>query len=155
EGFDKTGKTLYLLDSRNRDTAALATASMVGKNVENKILADDPRSDAGQVLMHPTENRPQAVAFEYDRKNWKVLDKALEPDFAALRRVTDGDFDITSRTLDDKHWIVAYTMDAGPVRYYRYDRDGKKATFLFTNRKSLEGLTLARMKPAIVKSRDN
>jgi dipeptidyl aminopeptidase/acylaminoacyl peptidase len=61
---------------------------------------------------------------------------------------------VASRTLDDKTWIVAYTMDDGPVRYYLYDRDKKEAKFLFTNRKSLEGQPLAKMHPEVIKSRD-
>jgi dipeptidyl aminopeptidase/acylaminoacyl peptidase len=55
---------------------------------------------------------------------------------------------------------VAYTSDSGPVKYYLYDRTpegGKpgKATFLFTNRKALEGVTLAKMHPVVIRSRDN
>jgi dipeptidyl aminopeptidase/acylaminoacyl peptidase len=45
-------------------------------------------------------------------------------------------------------------MDDGPVRFYRYDRKTKKADFLFTNRKALEGLPLAKMHPVTIKSRD-
>ncbi len=55
-----------------------------------------------------------------------------------LETVADGEISVASRTLDDKRWIVAFLMDDGPVRYYLYDRDTKKATFLFTNRKELE-----------------
>ncbi len=45
-------------------------------------------------------------------------------------------------------------MDDGPVRYYLYDRPNKKAEFLFTNRKELEGQPLAKMHPVVIKSRD-
>ena len=45
-------------------------------------------------------------------------------------------------------------MDTGPVRYYRYDRGTKKADFLFTNRRELEGKPLAKMHPIVIKSRD-
>ncbi|HEY1628700.1 MAG TPA: S9 family peptidase, partial [Tepidisphaeraceae bacterium] len=65
-----------------------------------------------------------------------------------------ADFEIASQTLDNKFWIVAYLSDAGPVRYYLYDRDKKQAKFLFTNRKALEGLQLATMRPMTIKSRD-
>ena len=54
-----------------------------------------------------------------------------------LRTVADGDIQVTSRTLDDKLWTVAFLMDDGPVRFYLYDREAKKAKFLFTNRKDL------------------
>ncbi|MCA9432931.1 MAG: S9 family peptidase, partial [Candidatus Omnitrophica bacterium] len=51
-------------------------------------------------------------------------------------------------------WMVAYVMDDGPIRYYRYDRGEKKAHFLFTNRNELEKQPLVKMNPVIVKSRD-
>lgn len=65
-----------------------------------------------------------------------------------------GDFTVASRTLDDKHWVVAFLVDNGPVRYYLYDRDAKKARFLFTNRKELEGLPLQKMHPVLIRTRD-
>jgi dipeptidyl aminopeptidase/acylaminoacyl peptidase len=45
-------------------------------------------------------------------------------------------------------------MDNGPVRYYRYDREGQQAHFLFSNRKALEGMPLAKMSPVVIASRD-
>jgi dipeptidyl aminopeptidase/acylaminoacyl peptidase len=45
-------------------------------------------------------------------------------------------------------------MDDGPVRYYRYEREKTTATFLFANRKDLEGLTLSKMRSSIIRSRD-
>ena len=45
-------------------------------------------------------------------------------------------------------------MDNGPVRYYHYDREAKKAKFLFTNRKALEDLPLQKMHSLVIKSRD-
>ncbi|MBL8745556.1 MAG: S9 family peptidase [Phycisphaerae bacterium] len=152
-GFDKSGKFAYAIDSRGRDTGALVKIDTASK--EKTLIAEDPKADAGGAMVHPTENTVQAVSFTYDRQRWKILDESIAGDFAYLRTVADGDFSVGSRTLDDKHWIVAYVMDDGPVRYYRYDREAKKATFLFTNRKSIEGLPLAKMRPTVIKSRDD
>jgi len=44
EGFDKSGDIAYFLDSRNRDTGALATLNL--KTGEEKIVAEDPRCGA-------------------------------------------------------------------------------------------------------------
>ena len=68
--------------------------------------------------------------------------------------MTRGDIEITSRTLDDRLWTVAYLTDDGPMRYYLYDHDKKQATFLFTNRKDLDGLPLVKMHDVVVKLRD-
>ena len=65
-GFDKTGNVLYMRDSRGRDTAALYAIDLTTS--ERTLLAEDPRADAADALIHPTERTVQAVAFVYDRK---------------------------------------------------------------------------------------
>ncbi len=151
-GFDKTGQTLYMLDSRERNTSAFTAVDI--KTRKATVVAEDTRADAGDVIIHPTEKTVQAVSFEYDRQNWKFIDKAIEKDFGVLAKVAEGDIEVTSRTLDDNRWIVAFVQDNGPVKWYRYERDTQKATFLFTNRPALEGKTLARMHPVIIPARD-
>lgn len=151
-GFDKTGGILYMTDSRGRDTGALMAVDL--KSGEKKVVASNPRSDLAGIMSHPTEKTIEAVAFNYTKREWEVRDEAVKADLAYLKTVADGEVNVTDRTLDDKHWIVAYTMDNGPVRYYLYDRAAKKAKFLFTNRKALEGLPLTKMHPEVIKSRD-
>ncbi len=151
-GFNKTGDILYLIDSRKRDTGALATLDL--KTGKEDVIAEDPRADAGSIIVHPTEKTLQAVSFTYSRARWQFLDDGVKADFETLGKVADGDITLADRTLDDKTWIVAFMMDNGPVRYYAYDRPSKKARFLFTNRKSLEGLPLQKMHTPVVKARD-
>lgn len=151
-GFDKTGKTLYLVDSRERDTAALMALDM--ESGERTLLAEDPHADCSDVMIHPTERTIQAAAFTRERKEWQLLDDALAADLEYLGTVADGEVEVVSRTLDDRYWIVAYLMDNGPVRYYRYDRRQREAQFLFTHRKDLEGLPLAKMHPVTIRARD-
>lgn len=155
-GFNKARDVLYMTDSRGRNTAALKAIDL--KTGEEKILAEDARADVGELLVHPTEKTVQAVAFDFDRQHWKILDPSVKPDLDYLATLSDGDLGVVSRSLDDTRWVVAFTNDDGPVRYYRYDRagDGKpgKATFLFSNRAALEGLGLAPMHAVVLKSRD-
>jgi dipeptidyl aminopeptidase/acylaminoacyl peptidase len=106
------------------------------------------------VIVHPTENTLQAVSSTYLREEWKVLDPAIAGDFEVLGKAARGDFSITSRSLDDRIWTVAYVQDAGPVTYYRYDRPAKTATLLFTARPALEGKPLAAMHPRAIRARD-
>lgn len=150
--FDKSGEVLYMVDSRGRNTSALTAINL--DTGERIVIAEHASADISDALVHPTEQTIQAVAFTYERKQWQVLDDSIAPDLAFLRTVTDGDIEVISRTLDDKTWIVAYPMDDGPVRYYRYDREKRLSEFLFTNRKELEGLPLVKMHPVVIKSRD-
>lgn len=156
KGFDKSGNVVYMTDSRGRDTGALFAVDLTtGKKT---LIAEDARCDAGATLTHPTEKTIQAVSFNHARNEWKVLDKSIEADLSYLRTVRDGEVNVAERTQDDKVWLVAYTQSDGPVYVYRYDRtgDGKpgKATFLFSNRPALEKLTLSKMHPRVIKSRD-
>ncbi|MGB6680426.1 MAG: S9 family peptidase [Candidatus Bathyarchaeia archaeon] len=151
-GFDKTGNSLYMIDSRDRNTAALFQL-----NIENKdriMLAENETADVDDLIFHPTEKTVQAVAFHYDRKHWQVLDEDILQDLTYLKSIADGDVEIVSRTLDDKYWIVAYILDNGPVQYYLYDHIKQKAEFLFTNNQQLEDLPLAQMHPTVIESRD-
>ncbi len=151
-GFDKTGTVLYLIDSRDRDTAALFALDL--ETGEQTLIAEDPQADLSDLMIHPTEKNVQAVAFTYERKHWQVLDQSIAEDLAYLGTVADGDAEVVGRTLDDKYWMVAYLMDDGPVQYYRYDREGQEAQFLFTHQGELEGLPLAKMHPVVIEARD-
>src|SRR5262249_7492154 len=141
-GFNKSGDVLYLIDSRDRNTGALAALDL--KSGKQSVLAEDPRSDAGSVLLHPTENTVQAAAFNYDRVHWTFKDPAVDADFKKLQKVANGDISVSSRTLDDKAWVVAFLMDNGPARFYLYDRSSGQVRFLFTHLKALEGQPLQR-----------
>ncbi|MCD4841880.1 MAG: prolyl oligopeptidase family serine peptidase [Methanosarcinales archaeon] len=151
-GFDKTGTVLHMTDSRDRNTVAFSTLDIT--TGEQTLIAEDSRSDVSDSMIHPTEKTVQAVAFTYERKHWQIIDESIADDLAYLKTVADGDFEVVSRTLDDNYWMVAYNMDDGPVRYYRYDREENQAEFLFTHKKALEDLQLAKMHPVVIKSRD-
>ncbi len=151
--FDKAGTTLYMLDSRGRNTAALVTLDL--KTKKTKVIVEDATADVEFLLVHPTEKTLQAAEAEYDRTRWHVIDKKLQPDFDYLRTVTEGDMGIASRSLDDKRWIVAYATE-GPTRYYRYDRSKqeKKAEFLFVSHDALASIPMAKTQAVIIKSSD-
>ena len=151
-GFDKTLRVMYLVDSRGRDTAALVAVNLDTDN--HTVIAEDQQADVSDTLIHPMEKTVQAVAFTYQRKAWQILDQAVASHLEYLSTVAEGDVEVISRTLDDRGWIVAYLLDDGPVRYYHYDTEAREARFLFTNRKALEGLTLAKMHTEVIKSRD-
>jgi dipeptidyl aminopeptidase/acylaminoacyl peptidase len=150
--YDRAGDVLYLRESRGRDTSALYEMNLA--TGESRLLAEDPKADAGGLLTHPDTGRVEAVSFAYEKAKWKVLDPAVKGDLDALERVSTGELFVLSRTLADDRWIVVFLRDDGPGRYYLYERATKKATFLFTNRKDLEGLPLVKMHPVVIPSRD-
>jgi dipeptidyl aminopeptidase/acylaminoacyl peptidase len=152
-GFDKTGQVLYFQDSRHRNTSGLFAMDL--NTGDTKLVAEDPRTDVGGVLAHPIEKNIQAVSFTYSRTEWKVLDEAIADDIEFLKNFQDGEFIVTSRTLDDKQWTVAYILDDGPVKFYRYVREpNREMVFLFNNRDDLDDYPLVKMHDRVIKSRD-
>lgn len=151
-GLNKEGTRLYMVDSRGRNTAALTSLHIADGNAQ--ILGENKLADVSGAMVHPTENTIQAYSVNYDRVEWDVIDPSIEGDFKYLKGVAEGDFNVGSRTLDDKKWIVSYMMADGPVRWYLYDRPARKATFLFTNNDRLAEVPLSKMHPVIIKSRD-
>lgn len=151
-GLDDAGKTLYMFDSRGRETSALVARDV--KTGETKVLAESPKAGASATLLDRKTHRPLAVAFNHLRVEWRAVDKAVEPDLAALRKVADGDFTVVSQSRDDQKWVVLFRVDDGPNRYYLYDRASKQATLLFTADAELAAHKLAKMRPVVIRARD-
>jgi dipeptidyl aminopeptidase/acylaminoacyl peptidase len=151
-GFDHSGEILYFIDSRERETAALVQIDP--DTGDKRVLFENPRADVSNLIVHPTTGRVQAVASNYAREQWTVLDDDIRDDIDFIRSRTRGDFQITSRTLDDSAWLVALTRDDGPVEYFLYAPDDHALTYLFSNRKALEGQPLTRMHDVVIQARD-
>jgi dipeptidyl aminopeptidase/acylaminoacyl peptidase len=152
-GFDDTGKTLYVIDSRERDTAALFAVDFATKT--SRLLAEDPKSDIQGVLSDPRTHRPLAAISNYDRQKHIIVDKSVQADEDYLKTVVPGaDFAVNSCTDDFKRCIADFVVSDGPVRFYLYDRTKHHADFLFAHRPKLEGLKLARMQAVVIPARD-
>ncbi|WP_165228516.1 S9 family peptidase [Aquisphaera insulae] len=150
--FSADGKSLTLLSSLGRDTAAVVQREIAGG--KEALLAASDEADADSVLIHPKTHVVQAVRFAPGRAHWKVIDPSIAADFEAIGKLHDGDFSIVNRDNADRTWLVAFTADRGPVAYYAWNREEKKGTFLFVHQPKLQGLALADMKPVKIKARD-
>lgn len=151
-GVDAEGRTLFMADSRGRNTAALTAVDL--STGEARVLAEDPLTDLDDVVMHPERRVPQAAAFNRLRRRWQTLDPEIAPDLQRLAAVVDGDLQVLSRSLADRVWTVGYTQDDGPVVYYRYDREAGEARFLFPADEALARARLLRMHPVLIPTRD-
>ena len=152
EGFNRKGDILYWKDSAGRDTGALYRWDL-SSGRKDFVIADD-RTDVSRVLTNHVTGELEAVAFCYERQNWKVLDPKLKGDFEFLQKKLQGDFEIKSRTKDDTKWVIVEWQDDGPGSFYLYDRPGQSLEFLMVSRKALQGKPLAKMRPVVLTSRD-
>ncbi len=150
--FTLDGQAIYLQDSRNVNAGRLVKLNITTGDIT--VIAEDPQYDVGNVIVHPDTHDVQAVAFNKDRNEWVVLDESIKLDFDNIGGIHQGDFFLISRDDADSTWLVAFTVDNGPVPFYAYDRKSQKATFLFDNQPELNKYTLATMEPISFTSRD-
>ncbi len=150
--FTLDGQALYLIDSREANAGRLVKLNLASGAII--VIAEDPGYDVGDALIHPDTREIQAVAFNRDRVEWTVLDESIRPDFERISNTDRGDFSIVSRDDADETWIVAFTVDNGPVPFYLYDRKKSTLTFLFENQPDLSKYTLAKMEPLTFQARD-
>jgi dipeptidyl aminopeptidase/acylaminoacyl peptidase len=151
-GFSADGKTLYLIGNHNANAQRLVALDLASD--KETVMAEDAHYDVGGAFVHPTKRTIQAVAFNRDMVEWKILDESIADDFTALGKLHRGEFTVVSRDLADKTWLVTYRVDDGPTVTYVYDRESRKGEILFTNMPKLEKYKLARMTPISYKSRD-
>lgn len=151
-GFTPDNKAIWVTTSLDVNAARLLEIDIgTGKQ---KVVAEDPQFDVNGTVNNPKTNALEAVSFIKQRTEYDVLDPQVKEDFAVLSKVRDGDIDGISRSLDDSKWVVTYVSDNAPVYWYLYDRPGKKATVLFSNRPQLEKYKLSSMKPIEFTARD-
>lgn len=160
--FDKTGKVAYIIDSRGRNTAGLYAMDIETKK-KTTILEDD-RTDISGVMINPITKKIEAVQTNYDREHWAVADESMQVDFYTLRTSKQGgkgDMNVTSRSKDDRFWVVTFMEDDAPAHTVLLDRGDLKApgrkpkvTPLFVNRPALEGQPLVPMHAVTIKARD-
>ncbi len=150
-GFSADGRTLYWIDARGRDTAALF--AMDTQTERLALLHADPRADVQGTLVNPMTGRVEAVAVDYKMPEWTVLDPAVADDLAFLDREL-GQWLLGSRTRADDRWVVATMNSNSPSATFLYDRRTRQLTKMFDSRPELVDAPLARMRPLEIGTRD-
>ncbi len=151
-GFSPDNERVWMISSVDANSARLLEIDI--QTGKSKVVAEDKQFDVTGILTHPRKRNLEAVQFQRARSEWLVTAASVEEDFDALKKVHDGDVNIENRSLDDKAWIVSYTVADGPIYYYLYDQPTKKSTLLFTHRPKLEQYQLSKMQPISYKARD-
>ncbi len=146
------GKGVLLETSVGSDTARVVRREIASGT--EKLIASSDVVDAGTVMLNPNNRAVEAVSFEPGRRSWNVIDPSVKSDFEGIAKLNDGDFTIVNRDYADKNWLVAFTSDRGPTRWYVWERTAKKGTLLFSAQPKLDNLQLAQMKPVVIKTRD-
>jgi dipeptidyl aminopeptidase/acylaminoacyl peptidase len=150
--FSKDGSSLLLASSADAQTTQLVQVDVATGAVQ--VLAGDPVADVSGVKIHPDTREPQLVTVQRARSEYLVLDESVAADLTAIRALDSGDPSIENGDDDDTVWLVGFTNDAGPIRYYAYDRKTGTSQFLFEHRPELSRYQLASMEPFSYTARD-
>ncbi len=150
--FSGDGKSLLAVSSLGVNTGRLVRIDL--ESGDAQVLFEDPDVDVEGAMLHPDTREPQIVELVKDRAEYHVLDPSVAADYEAIRALHSGDPGLTGRDEADATWLVAFTEDAGPVRYFAYDRASRAGRFLFDSRPELSRYELARMEPFSFTTRD-
>ncbi len=151
-GYTTDGKTLYWIDSRGRDTAALYGLDVASG--KRKLIAESPRADLGGTLRDPVTGEVLAYSTYYLRNEWTAIDPAIKASFDFLRGKLKGDWSVQSATDDNGIWIVANDPVVEPAKTYIYDRKAGTLSPFYVARPDLEGAPLQPMHAREIKARD-
>ncbi|SEC73534.1 Dipeptidyl aminopeptidase/acylaminoacyl peptidase [Rhizobiales bacterium GAS191] len=150
--LDRASQTLFLRDSRGRETAALIRMDLATGGTT--LLASHDKADIGGLLNDQDTLEPLIYSVLTDRLQYVALDPRIQADLDFLNGQDIGDWYVQSRTEADDRWIVAAASDTRPGIAYVYDRPARSLRELHHSRPELAGAPLAAMKPVTIKSRD-
>ena len=151
-GFTADNKTLYWIDSRGRNTAALIAQDVA--TGETKVIGESPKADISGTLANPKTYQIEAYQAEYLKPEWMALDKDIGATLDWLKYKLGASPAVQARTDADDKWIVSADKVTEPASVYLFDRKAGSLTKLYTGRPELVGAPLVPMWPVEIKARD-
>jgi dipeptidyl aminopeptidase/acylaminoacyl peptidase len=151
-GYTTDGKTLYWIDSRGRNTAALIAENT--ETGEKRVIAENARADIGGTMSDPKTGEVEAYSAYYLTNEWTAIDPEVKASLEWLDARLEGDFGVQSRTEDDTKWVVWNDPLTAPSKVFLYDRPAGSLTEFYTTRPELVGAPLQPMHPLEIPARD-
>ncbi|MBR1219260.1 S9 family peptidase [Bradyrhizobium sp. U87765 SZCCT0131] len=149
--FSPDGHTLYFIDARGRDKAALFAMDMASR--KTTLLASDDEADI--VGVNWFNRRPVAAMSYRERARWHVVDTSMVQDLADLGASSGGgDIEILGRTYGNRIVTAYFEHDTASGEYALLDRETHEVRPLFKQRKALAGLPLQKLEPVVIPARD-
>ncbi|MCU7552980.1 S9 family peptidase [Alteromonas sp. ASW11-19] len=151
-GFDADNTGVYMLDSRNRDTAALVHLPL-GQDTPT-VIAQSDKVDVTGVLMHPQTHAPVAYVLDYIQPVFHPVERRYAAMIQQLNEKVSGGTEVLAQTLDNRYWTVYVDeSDRSPV-YKIYDTQTGTLDQLFVTQPQLDNHQLAQMQGVVIPARD-
>ncbi|MDH3512711.1 MAG: S9 family peptidase, partial [Gammaproteobacteria bacterium] len=151
-GFNQANDAIYMIDSRNRDKAALTSISL--DTGETTMLAESAIADISGVLTDARTHEPIAYNVNFLKSGWHALDDEAAGDLKTLSAALSGSLSIVATTSDMSKWIVHEDATEKSGAYYIYDRESQSVKSMLVQRPGLADYPLAPMQALDLDSRD-
>jgi dipeptidyl aminopeptidase/acylaminoacyl peptidase len=153
--FSADGTFCWMTSSLGRETDALIKVDLqTGETIE-EIFAKD-NCDCGGVTLDEDTKELRAVSYNYARLERQFFDKELEEDYRILTSLAPEGAEVlpSSKTRDQKLWIVNFRRSDGPAEYVLYDQVKKTTSPLFVSKPDLLKYKFAPMEDVRITARD-
>ncbi|MBW2700045.1 MAG: S9 family peptidase [Deltaproteobacteria bacterium] len=148
--FSRDGKSMLLSETSDTDQPRWGWL-----NLENGILREVFYSpDRMPMTSVWLDGEPAAIASEYARRKWHILNEAIKPDFKILTEAFGHDFTVTGKSSNNNRWLISVDKDLASPRTFLYDRGEARLKLLGTAISGLEEYELAPMRAVKIPTED-
>ncbi|MFN2499021.1 MAG: alpha/beta fold hydrolase [Pyrinomonadaceae bacterium] len=154
--YHKDGKRVYFLTNKG-DIDLTRLVLFEPATGKEELVESDPlkRVDFGNASFSEVTEDLIATSYEDDRERIYWKDKNFEADYNLLKKKLPGrEIGFTSRTKDERLWLIVANSDTEPGERYLFDRQTKKLTLQYRIREKLNRDYLAPMTAVRYKSSD-
>jgi dipeptidyl aminopeptidase/acylaminoacyl peptidase len=151
--FSRDGHSLFMRDSRGRDTAALIEFDM--RTGAAKVLAEDAEADIVGAWWDPRTVRPLAAVAVASRQRRHLIDPAVREDLDFIVAGTgDAEFWFVSEDLAMRRLVISVVRSDAAVEFVLFDRDARTLRPLFKACSDLDDVPLRPMLHVTIQARD-
>lgn len=146
--LDDSGKNLFIVDDSGQDKMGVFKMNLA--TGERKRIYIDDEVDITRVTYSADGHSVYAARTDADYPAYVMFNAKSEE--AKIYKSLLGSFPghavtITSKSKDDKLWVVATSSDVSAGHYYLYDKPNNKLRLLFREMSHLKGDVLAKSRP--------
>jgi dienelactone hydrolase len=154
--FHKDGRRVYMVTNTG-DADLVRLVLFDPATGREELVEADPlnRVDLSSATFSDVSDELVATVYFDDKLRIYFKDKDWETDYQLLQKRLPGkQIGISSRTKDERRFLVSASSDVEPGETYLFDRDSKELTLQYRVREKLPRQHLAEMKPIRFKSSD-
>jgi len=155
--FEKDGKRLYMQTNKGDDVNLISLVLLDPATGNTELVESDPlkRVDFGSAVFSEASDELAETQYTDARVRRYFRDKRFQADQNRLQaKFPRMEVDPSSRTVDERLWLVTVHSDTEPGQTYLFDRRTHKLTYQFKVREKLPREDLAEMKSISYKSSD-